>query len=131
MKEKYQQSILPKMGELAALISAGGSEAAAAELAGVSLSTFRRYRKRHPELEELFEIRRQLCAEMVESALLKRAIGYEDASGKEVPPDVRAAVFWLQNRCPENWHPAGRKSGGDHSEESFPEIVLLKDEAGL
>ena len=41
--------------------------------------------------------------ELVEDALLKRATGYEDASGKVVPPDVRAAMYWLENRCPERW----------------------------
>ena len=40
---------------------------------------------------------------LVEEALLRRATGYEDASGKAVPPDVRAAMYWLENRCPERW----------------------------
>ena len=39
----------------------------------------------------------------VEAALFRRATGYEDASGKVVPPDVRAAMYWLENRCPERW----------------------------
>ena len=41
---------------------------------------------------------------LVEQALLRRATGYEDASGKCVPPDVRAAMYWLENRCPERWN---------------------------
>lgn len=40
---------------------------------------------------------------MVEDALLRRATGYEDASGKPVPPDIRAAIYWLENRCPDRW----------------------------
>ena len=38
-----------------------------------------------------------------DAALLRRATGYENVEGKEVPPDVRAAVFWLKNRRPESW----------------------------
>lgn len=41
--------------------------------------------------------------ELVEDALLRRATGYEDPSGKPVPPDVRAAMYWLENRCPDRW----------------------------
>ena len=39
----------------------------------------------------------------VEEALLRRATGYEDAAGKPVPPDVRAAMYWLENRRPDRW----------------------------
>ena len=28
---------------------------------------------------------------------------YEDAAGKPVPPDVRAAMYWLENRRPDRW----------------------------
>lgn len=50
----------------------------------------------------------------VEEALLRRATGYEDASGKSVPPDVRAAMYWLENRCPERW----KKSRKEETEDS-------------
>ncbi len=65
-------------------------------------------------------------AEEVEAALLRRALGFQQQevysedivdrkSGevldsakrktvtKEVPPDVRALLFWLKNRCPDRW----------------------------
>ena len=41
--------------------------------------------------------------DLVESALLRRATGYEDSAGKPVPPDVRAAMYWLENRRPDRW----------------------------
>ena len=41
--------------------------------------------------------------DLVEKALLLRATGYEDAAGKPVPPDVRAAMYWLENRRPDRW----------------------------
>jgi hypothetical protein len=45
----------------------------------------------------------EVLDELVENALLKRATGYEDTSGKSVPPDVRAAMYWLENRRPDRW----------------------------
>jgi len=54
----------------------------------------------------------------VENALLKRALGYEYTETryeetdkgekrvevtKHVPPDPRAAIFWLKNRRPDKW----------------------------
>ena len=60
--------------------------------------------------------------DLVENALLRRATGYEDAAGKPVPPDVRAAMYWLENRRPDRWKrrreapppasPLRRRNGG-------------------
>lgn len=62
---------------------------------------------------------------LVEEALLRRAMGYEDASGKIVPPDVRAAMYWLENRCPERW----KKSRSAEKEESVEKS--LSDEENI
>ncbi len=55
---------------------------------------------------------------LVERALLKRALGYDyvetrteetdkgfkkTETTKHVPPDTKAAVFWLKNRRPDRW----------------------------
>ena len=63
---------------------------------------------------------------LVEDALLRRATGYEDASGKAVPPAVRAAMYWLENRCPERWK-KNRATGKDDD----PGGLLTDDEAAL
>ncbi len=109
MNTKYQEIVRNKLPELARLLNAGKSTADAAGFLGVSLSTLRRYRKQYPELDELFRRRNTLCDDMVEAALLKRATGYEDSNGKEIAPDVRAALFWLQNRRPKRWKRTGSK----------------------
>ena len=103
MNNKYQQLIKPRLPELAGFLNSGKTAAMAAKWLGVSESTLRRCRKQHPELEEIFKQRKELFDDMVEAALLKRATGYEDSSGKEIAPDVRAALFWLQNRRPKRW----------------------------
>ena len=56
---------------------------------------------------------------LVEEALLKRATGYEDASGKAVPPDLRAAMYWLENRCPERWKKSRSPEKEDAAEKSL------------
>lgn len=103
MNNKYYQLIQPRLPELAAFLNSGKPAAMAAEWLGVSGTTLRRYRKQYPELDMLFKQRNALCDDLVEAALLKRATGYEDSNGKEVAPDVRAALFWLQNRRPKRW----------------------------
>ena len=62
----------------------------------------------------------------VENALFRRATGYEDASGKLVPPDVRAAMYWLENRCPERW-----KKSHARAKEEDPEKMLSGEENSL
>ncbi len=63
---------------------------------------------------------------LVEEALLRRATGYEDASGKPVPPDVRAAMYWLENRCPERW-----KKNRSANADDDPQQLLSEDETSL
>ena len=108
MNDKYQQLIQPRLPELANFLNSGKTMAMAAEWLGVSESTLRRCRKQHPELEMVFKQRKEFFDDMVEAALLKRATGYEDSNGKEIAPDVRAALFWIQNRRPKRW----KKSSG-------------------
>ena len=62
---------------------------------------------------------------LVEQALLRRATGYEDASGKNVPPDVRAAMYWLENRCPERW----KKSRSPDKEDSLGKSLSDEENA--
>ena len=68
------------------------------------------------------------AAEEVENALLKRATGY-DTDGetpKHVPPDVRAAIFYLKNRRPKSW-----KDKQEVAVTELPEIRLTVEESAL
>ena len=100
---KFETAVLPKLEHIRHLLAEGFSAGALAKELGVSLSTLNRYRKQHPEFGELFLEADHAADDRVEAALLKRATGYENQDGKEIPPDVRAAVFWLKNRRPESW----------------------------
>ena len=63
--------------------------------------------------------------DLVEDALLRRATGYEDPAGKPVPPDVRAAMYWLENRRPDRWK---RRREPQTPE---PEIEFTAEEDGV
>ncbi len=97
----------------------GLSEAQIAEKIGIKQSTLKKWRRCNPKLEKAMQAKRDRVDIMVESALLKKALGYEatetktviKANGDEevttmqkvVPPDYQAASLWLKNRCPDTW----------------------------
>lgn len=108
-----------------ALRQSGMTPEETARILEISPATLARWRRRHAALDEALNT--APAADRVESALLKRALGFrqEEASSeelvdkksgellevlkrrvitKEVPPDVRALLFWLKNRCPERWN---------------------------
>lgn len=91
---------------------------------GISLATLKRVRKEHPEIEDLLKEGKDEADFKVESALFKRAIGYdveetttevkvgEDGSAqttvvkktkKHISGDTTAQIFWLKNRKPDAW----------------------------
>lgn len=100
---KFETLVLPELENIRRKIARGMSPGELAQHLGISLTTLKRYRKQYPAFGELFSEADSAKDDLVEEALLKRATGYESNSGKEVPPDVRAAMFWLKNRRPENW----------------------------
>lgn len=91
---------------------------------GIGLTTFKSILKKHPEVIDLLKEGKDEADMKVESALYKRAIGYdieetttevktgEDGSGqttvvkktkKHVAGDTTAQIFWLKNRRPNEW----------------------------
>lgn len=91
---------------------------------GIGVTTFKRILNEHPEVKELLKEGKEEADFKVESALFKRAIGYdveetttevkvgEDGSAqttvvkktkKHIAGDTTAQIFWLKNRKPEAW----------------------------
>ena len=110
MRDIYEK-IRGQLPVIAAHLREGGGESGLCRKLGVSRAELRRCRRAHPDLEELWRANRCEVAERVEAALLRRATGYEEADGKVVPPDVRAAVFWLKNRRPDRWRDGANLKG--------------------
>ena len=89
---------------------------------GISESTYYEWTKKHPEFSEVIQESREYCIAEVEDALFRKAKGIkemvsetlkeerddgyiEKTKRKEIyiPPDTKAAIFYLTNRDPENW----------------------------
>jgi hypothetical protein len=103
----------------------GATNDGLAERLDVSVRTIGSWIATLPEFSDAVKRGRQVADEAVVSALFARATGMERKMTKvffhdgqpvtahytvELPPDVRACIFWLRNRRPEEWnegrHPA-------------------------
>lgn len=89
------------------------------EKMGVDVRTFRVWRKKCPELDEIMAVGRDIANTRVENALFRKAVGfyyeeevYELIEGemrltkrykRYCPPDVKACLHYLYNRKYEDW----------------------------
>lgn len=122
---------------------AGKSYEQIAACMGIALSTLRRWEKRYPEIASALSFGKEHADLAVMEALHRRAVGYtaplkktyklkhtefDPDSGKKVleyeelqtgidethvPADTRAEIFWLQNRCGEDW---GQEKGTEEAD---------------
>lgn len=96
-----------------------------AEKMGIALSTLDNWCEKYKEIDEAVKTSKELVDYQVENALLKAALGYKtkeikvtvgkkvingemvemlkETTTKEVPPNVNAAIFWLNNRKFDEW----------------------------
>ena len=122
---QYQQWIEPHLDEIENLIAAGYTEAGVARMFGVSPRAFSEYKKSHTALLARIQDGKRRGVAEVAQAIFKRAKGYEikesqvnqlrDATGKRIirlevretnrhiPPDIRAATYWLSKVDPKHW----------------------------
>ncbi len=99
-----------------------------AQKIGVSYSVFSRWKKRFPKILKAVSAGAEITDFWVESALLKRALGYEyretkkktsdkgeeeTVTIKEMPPDLSAISIWLKNRRPDKWLKKPRDESGE------------------
>jgi hypothetical protein len=110
-------AIARKLGEL------GATDLEVAQAFEVNIRTIYRWKLDHPEFAEALQSGKDVIDDAIEIALRKRAVGYT-FDGEEikvidgevirvekmehVPPDPKAAMFWLQNRRPEKWRAVNR-----------------------
>lgn len=102
----------------------GKTDKGIAKAFGIHEGTLNEWKNRYPEFYESLKDGKRVVDAKVESALLKRALGYEYDEiteeyievGKEktpatktrmikkqLAPDVTAEIFWLKNRKPDEW----------------------------
>lgn len=123
--DEILEKLKPHFGTIVRHLGDGGGLTGLCRKLGVTRRELIGCARRHPELRELLLQGRAEVAERIEAALVRRATGYEEENGKQVPPDVRAAVFWLKNRRPGRWNDAGKKPAEE------PEIKLRAEEENL
>lgn len=86
---------------------------------GIDPRTFRSWRKKHREFDEVMTVGAEIANANVTLSLYKRALGYEYTEQvyeliegemrlvrefrKHMPPDTKAILAWLYNRMPEAW----------------------------
>ena len=125
----YERRVQPKLALVEAYARHGLYNSEIAEKLNVPYSTFQNYIETHPELEMALDKGREAAELHVENALLKSALGYtsleitkerkqvgENSDGtpifkmvptkkvyKQVPPNVQAIQYWLENRCGNRW----------------------------
>ncbi|AAL49584.1 unknown [Sinorhizobium phage PBC5] len=100
------------------LATLGATDLEIAQAFEVSIRTIHRWKLEYPEFREALEIGKEAADKKVEDSLYKRATGYSFDSEKivviegevhraeiieHVPPDTKAAMWWLQNRRPGTW----------------------------
>ena len=103
----YKKSIEPHLEMIFSHLVSGGSMEDLMLKLNVKQSEFdssmRRSRVLAETVENALKIRRDKDDSAVENALFQRAVGFEQPDGKFAAPDVRAAIFWLKNRRPQEW----------------------------
>lgn len=116
--DKYRTYVQPKLDYITQMAREGLIDKDIAHNLGVSESTFCGYKKKYPELNEALTEGKEVADARVESALYRRAIGYEydeityedgieiKRVTKHIAPDTTAGIFWLKNRRPDRWRDA-------------------------
>ena len=101
------------------------SKSEIADRMGINLSTLVKWQEKYEEIDEAIRTSRELVDYQVECALLKAALGFKtkeikvtvgkkvvngetvemlkETTVREVPPNVNAAMFWLNNRKFDEW----------------------------
>ena len=72
---------------------------------GIGRSTFYKWRKRYPQIDQAVRKGREIVDYQVEQALLDKALG----------GDLRAQMYWLNNRRGDKWqeHPKEKTGEGE------------------
>jgi len=136
--KEYDEHLHPLLAKL--FFSQGGTIEDFAEYIGKAKSTVYKWQTEEKTFSDAIKEGKQTPDDMVQSALLKRALGYHEEdvkifmpAGAEEPvyapyikkiqPDVTAIIFWLVNRRREEWKRNPEPAEGGDMAEAFKEIA--------
>ena len=123
MRSKFETHVKPYLERIQLWVAKGATQKEVAEKLGVSLSTLKDMKGKHPALLTALEAPKGYVDDLVEAALFKRCTGYdyeevtkwqtigrngellwlEKKTKKHLPPDPSSVQFWLTNRRPQEW----------------------------
>ncbi len=108
---------------------------------GIRRETLTVWKKRYPNISDTLKKNKEAVDFEVENALLKRALGYTyteektvvSDSGtktetivKQVVPDIKAQIFWLKNRKPDEWSDGKEMNNPNIKDDGFMEALEAK-----
>lgn len=144
---KYEREIKPKIPKIARWVSSGATNEEVARLLGIARSTFQSYLKKYPEFKAIVDGNKEIADEIVADTVFTTACGFVQAIKKPIkvkrneeevieyvdeevyiPPNTTAQIFWLKNRCPEQWNDKLTLQHGGSVGVSLEEII--KDTKG-
>ena len=124
MNKFYLKNVVPKLDKIKMLSLSGATEKDIAEFIGISQKTLAKYKRENAEFKDAVEQKKNSDA-LVIKAFFKRACGYvaeeettefkgkkspegemldelvvKKKTKKDVPPDLNAIKWWLENSCP-------------------------------
>lgn len=122
-KQKYDEFVKPHLKRITHWCRMGATEAEICKKLGIAVSSFNKYKLEFSELSEALKTGKVPADDRIEAELYKRAKGYDyeevktntyvdnqqhqrtfrTVTTKHIPGDVRAIIFWLKNRRPEQW----------------------------
>jgi transposase-like protein len=129
---EFHPRIAKKMCELGAI------DREIAEAFDIAMSTFYLWRNTYPEFSETLKVGKAPADERVKRSLFARACGYshEEVDVKVVqnqitltptikhyPPDTMAAMYWLNNRCKDEFSVHPKESQGGDLAEAIREAI--------
>ena len=112
---KFSPSVSERM---LLLYEQGKTDQQVADIFGITVRTIHNWKLKYPDFFHAIREAKEGVDSLVEAALLNRALGYSYTEEKvfcsfgriitykskvHLPPDVKAAQFWLQNRQPDKW----------------------------
>lgn len=125
---KYETHVAPRFEEIKDWVRNGATDEEVAKRLGIAYSTFKEYKNEFSAFSAILKETKDVVDAQVESALLKRALGYEFKEitkelrdGELVPtkivtkhmaPDTAALIFWAKNRRPDRWRDKPKEEEG-------------------
>lgn len=125
---KYETHVAPRLVEVEDWVRNGATDKEVWNKLGISEDSFYEYKKKFSEFSESLKKSKDVVDAQVESALLKRALGYDyqettqeiTADGKKyvkkvtkhMPSDTAALIFWQKNRRPDKWREKPKEEEG-------------------